>query len=78
MSDYDGRTPLHIASCDGHLEVVRYLLDWGAPVHIRDRYGHSPLDDAIKFNHLEVIQLLRQAGAHLTIAVHTQGMLMCE
>ena len=49
MSDYDGRTPLHIACCEGHVDVVKYLLDLGAPVHVRDRYGDTPLNDAVTF-----------------------------
>ena len=78
MSDYDGRTALHIACCEGHLNVVHYLLDWGAPIHTRDRYGHSPLDDAVRFNHFEIIKLIRQAGGHLMVPPAVQGMMMCE
>ena len=25
--DYDRRTPLHLASAEGHLDIVKYLLD---------------------------------------------------
>ena len=27
MGDYDGRTALHLASAEGHLRCVRFLLD---------------------------------------------------
>ena len=47
--DYDGRTPLHLACCDGHLETVRYLLQNGASVHTSDRFNHTPLDNAVRF-----------------------------
>ena len=78
MSDYDGRTPLHIASCEGHLDVVNHLLEYGAPVHKRDRNGHSCLDDARTFNHHEVIRALREAGAHLMLSPDKIGMNICR
>lgn len=39
---------MHLASSEGHLPVVEYLLSRGANVHARDRFGGSPLSDAIR------------------------------
>ncbi|CAH2328630.1 60 kDa lysophospholipase [Pelobates cultripes] len=64
--DYDGRTPLHVASCEGHYTAVQYLLKHGATVYAKDRNGDTPLMNAVKFRHVEIIQLLRQTGAHLS------------
>lgn len=39
--DLDGRTALHIAACEGHLEVVRLLVQWRANIDARDRWGST-------------------------------------
>ncbi|KAG6800991.1 L-asparaginase isoform X1 [Apis mellifera caucasica] len=61
----DGRTALHIACCEGDLNIVRCLLRMGANVHIKDRFNRTPLTDAIEFDHHEIIKILMQCGAHL-------------
>uniref|UniRef100_A0A8C8C3C6 asparaginase n=1 Tax=Oncorhynchus tshawytscha TaxID=74940 RepID=A0A8C8C3C6_ONCTS len=66
LGDYDGRTPLHIASCEGHLNVVQYLLSQGATVYAKDRYGDTPLRNAVRFRHKEVVKLLRKTGANFS------------
>lgn len=49
LGDFDGRTPLHVAACEGHLRLVQYLLNQGASVHAKDRYGDTPLCNAVRF-----------------------------
>uniref|UniRef100_A0A3P8UAE1 asparaginase n=1 Tax=Amphiprion percula TaxID=161767 RepID=A0A3P8UAE1_AMPPE len=66
LGDYDGRTPLHIAACEGHLKLVKYLLSHGASVYAKDRYGDTPLCNAVRFKHKEVVKLLRKTGAHFS------------
>lgn len=78
MGDYDKRTPLHIAASEGFTSVAEYLLQHGASVHVRDRYGHTALDDAVRFNRHEIIRLLCKAGAVLKVAPMRTAMLMCH
>ena len=47
-SDADLRTPLHLASAEAHLDIVRLLLENGADVNARDCYNGTPLEDAIR------------------------------
>jgi glutaminase len=44
--DYDKRTPLHLAAAAGHFDIVRYLVEHGAEINPRDRWGATPLNDA--------------------------------
>jgi ankyrin repeat protein len=39
--DIDGRTALHIASCQGLTQVVDLLLDHGAEIDPKDRWGST-------------------------------------
>ncbi|KAI7885126.1 asparaginase-domain-containing protein [Lichtheimia hyalospora FSU 10163] len=64
--DYDGRSPLHLACREGHVDVVEFLLLRGASIHIRDRQGHSPLFVALVEKRAQVVDMLRRAGAHLS------------
>jgi glutaminase len=60
-SDYDGRSPLHLAASEGHAHVVRWLLRHGASPAALDRWGGNALDDADRHGHTEVASLLRAA-----------------
>ncbi|KAB0355996.1 hypothetical protein FD754_000152 [Muntiacus muntjak] len=60
QKDYDSRTALHVAAAEGHIEVVKFLIE-ACKVNpfVKDRWGNTPLDDAVQFNHLEVARLLQ-------------------
>nr|KAJ3422761.1 hypothetical protein HK105_006440 [Polyrhizophydium stewartii] len=64
VPDYDGRVPLHIAASENRRACAELLLLNGANLHIRDHFGHSPLFDAVRAGHAEIVALLRKAGGH--------------
>lgn len=63
IQDYDLRSLLHVASAEGHMEIVKYLVDCGSNVNVLDRWGSSPLSEAIHFAHNDVARYLTQQQA---------------
>jgi ankyrin repeat protein len=62
--DFDKRTAMHLAASDGLLEVVQFLAEEaGADLSPKDRWGGTPLDDAIRAHHSHVVSYLRKRGA---------------
>lgn len=60
FSDYDGRTALHLAAAEGHLDCVHFLLNQcSVPHNPKDRWGNTPLDEADTFGHEKVSEYLR-------------------
>ena len=48
----------HVVCPEGHLEVVQWLLSHGVPAHVTDRYGGTPLQDAVRGEHAAVAAVL--------------------
>lgn len=62
--DYDRRTALHVAASEGKMDIVKALIvKYNAAINRSDRWGGSPLDDACRHRHSEVISYLRSRGA---------------
>ncbi|KAJ6891667.1 integrin-linked protein kinase 1 [Populus alba x Populus x berolinensis] len=60
--DYDSRTPLHVASLHGWVDVAKCLIDFGADVNAQDRWKNTPLADAEGAKKHNMIELLKSYG----------------
>ncbi|XP_076885351.1 serine/threonine-protein kinase 12-like [Bidens hawaiensis] len=63
FKDIDNRTALHVAACQGFCDVAELLLQAGAEVDPKDRWGSTPLADAIHYKNHDMIKLLEKNGA---------------
>lgn len=77
-ADYDQRTALHVAAAEGHVDVVSFLLSEGAVSNCKDRWGKTPLDDALFFGHESVVMILRAHGAVLGSPMADSVAKLCE
>lgn len=58
-----GATALHNAAAQGHLELIRLLLDQGGKINARDVRGATPLCVASFYGQVAAAQLLLERGA---------------
>ena len=59
--DYDKRTALHIAAAEGNPQAVRVLIEeGGADPGVKDRWGFTPLDEAIRVKAGPVVRYLEE------------------
>ena len=55
--DYSGRTALHVAASSGQQDLVKWLLERGASVHVRDSNNETPLLAAVKAGHMPIVRV---------------------
>jgi hypothetical protein len=64
----NGVTPLHIASANGYIEIMKLLIRSGnVPLDVVDDYGHTPLDVARKFNQANVVEYLTSCSEDMNV-----------
>ncbi|XP_044959102.1 potassium channel KOR1-like [Hordeum vulgare subsp. vulgare] len=77
-TDYNGRSPLHLAASKGYEDVAQFLIREGVDINCTDQFGNTPLLEAVKQGHDRVASLLfakgaklnlENAGSHLCMAV---------
>ncbi|KAJ1410557.1 RmlC-like jelly roll fold [Sesbania bispinosa] len=74
-TDYDGRSPLHLAASRGYEDITLFLIQEGVDVNIKDNFGNTPLLEAVKNGHDRVASLLVKEGA--TMRIENAGSLLC-
>ena len=63
LTDYDGRSPLHLACAEGKVASVQILLAAGAVVDCVDRWELTPADEAERCGHQLCLNLVLDAVA---------------
>ncbi|XP_027169088.1 potassium channel SKOR-like isoform X2 [Coffea eugenioides] len=76
MSDYNDRSPLHVAARKGYEDIAQFLIEKDANVNAKDYFGNTPLLEAVRNEHDEVASLLVNAGA--TLMLDHVGTFLCE
>ncbi|XP_071636411.1 uncharacterized protein [Temnothorax longispinosus] len=60
--DKDGFTILHIASQEGRLEVVKYLVDKGSDINAKNTSGTKPIHIAAREGHKDTVEFFLSKG----------------
>jgi glutaminase len=60
LADYDGRTPLHVAASEGHINIINYFINTKRNLVPKDRWSGTPMKDAEQHNHKEIVDLLQR------------------
>jgi len=61
----EGRSPLHVAVCKGHILVVEALIKYKADPNVIDHMGQTPLYEAELGSHFPIEEFLKEHGARL-------------
>nr|XP_035974800.1 apoptosis-stimulating of p53 protein 2 isoform X1 [Halichoerus grypus] len=67
----EGITALHNAVCAGHMEIVKFLVQFGVNVNAADSDGWTPLHCAASCNNVQVCKFLVESGAAVFAATYS-------
>ncbi|XP_029868878.1 ankyrin repeat domain-containing protein 26-like [Aquila chrysaetos chrysaetos] len=66
--DQEKRTPLHVACADGHVDVIRCLVQENCRLNLADDFKSSPLMTAVQCQQEKCVAILLQHGADPNLA----------
>ncbi|KAJ7551923.1 hypothetical protein O6H91_06G034800 [Diphasiastrum complanatum] len=72
-TDHNLRTPLHIAAADGSFIIVKLLLDAGANIFAKDRWGHTPYTEGQGSGSSAVMNLFNEALQNTRMLLPSQA-----
>lgn len=63
----EGYTPLYLAVSNGHIEIVKLLIEYGADLDVKCHEGETVLYEAARCGEEEIVRELVNAGADMDI-----------
>ena len=68
IRDNNGQTPLYHAADEDKFEIVKYLIDFGAWIDLKNTVNnYTPLHAAVEEGHQNVVKFLIENGANVNI-----------
>ncbi|KAJ3534758.1 hypothetical protein NM208_g7414 [Fusarium decemcellulare] len=67
LRNHNGRSPLHLASSNGHDAIVKTLVGNGADIGAEDDANQTPLHFAAANGHEDVVEVLVERGARIDV-----------
>lgn len=55
VADHDGKTPLMNATLNGHTDLVKELVENGADINVKNKYGKCSIDMAKSFDRRKIL-----------------------
>ncbi|XP_062511679.1 ankyrin repeat, PH and SEC7 domain containing protein secG-like isoform X1 [Corticium candelabrum] len=63
----EGEGALHKTITNGHVDIARLLLSVGAPVDMPDKFGCTPLHEAVHWGQKKLVEMLLKADCRVTV-----------
>merc|ERR1719192_3326066 len=64
------------ASKNGHIDIVKTLIEKGVDINTKDDYGYTSLSYAALKGHSEVVDLLIEYGADMNVTIHGDSLVV--